>query len=73
VLFDDGQLGGFEATPLVEEDLMYICRADSNWAAGGVDHARRGPGQHADPARPAARRAPLIEQVAGGAGLALTN
>ena len=22
VLFDDGQLGGFEATPLVEEDLM---------------------------------------------------
>jgi LysR family nitrogen assimilation transcriptional regulator len=29
VLFDDGQLGGFEATPLVEEDLMYICRADS--------------------------------------------
>jgi LysR family nitrogen assimilation transcriptional regulator len=29
VLFDDGQLGGFEAVPLVEGDLRYLCRADS--------------------------------------------
>ena len=29
VLFDDGQLGGFVATPLVEEELRFICRADA--------------------------------------------
>jgi len=29
VLFDDGQLGGFAATPLVEEELRFICRADA--------------------------------------------
>jgi LysR family nitrogen assimilation transcriptional regulator len=34
VLFDDGQLGSFIATPLVEEELRYICRADAPAAAG---------------------------------------
>jgi LysR family nitrogen assimilation transcriptional regulator len=34
VLFDDGQLGGFVATPLVEEELRFICRADAPAAAG---------------------------------------
>lgn len=29
VLFDDGQLGGFTATPLAEEELRFICRADA--------------------------------------------
>ena len=29
VLFDDGQLGGFTATPLVEEELRFVCRADA--------------------------------------------
>jgi LysR family nitrogen assimilation transcriptional regulator len=29
VLFDDGQLGGFVTTPLVEEELRFICRADA--------------------------------------------
>jgi len=29
VLLDDGQLGGFATTPLVEEELRYICRADA--------------------------------------------
>ena len=29
VLFDDGQLGSFVATPLVEEALYFICRADA--------------------------------------------
>jgi len=29
VLLDDGQLGGFVATPLVEEALYFICRADA--------------------------------------------
>jgi LysR family nitrogen assimilation transcriptional regulator len=34
VLFDDGQLGSFIATPLVEEELRYVCRADAPAAAG---------------------------------------
>jgi len=29
VLLDDGQLAGFATTPLVEEELRYICRADA--------------------------------------------
>lgn len=32
VLFDDGQLGKFNTKPLVEEQMMYITRADSQWA-----------------------------------------
>ncbi|MDN4053713.1 LysR substrate-binding domain-containing protein [Massilia sp. YIM B02763] len=34
VLLDDGQLGGFATTPLVEEELRFICRADMPLAAG---------------------------------------
>jgi len=34
VLFDDGQLGGFAATPLVEEELRFVCRADAPEANG---------------------------------------
>jgi LysR family nitrogen assimilation transcriptional regulator len=34
VLFDDGQLGGFSATPLVEEELRFICRTDAPPALG---------------------------------------
>lgn len=34
VLFDDGQLGGFAATPLVEEELRFICRPDAPEADG---------------------------------------
>jgi LysR family nitrogen assimilation transcriptional regulator len=33
VLFDDGQLGSFTATPLVEEELRFICRADAPLAS----------------------------------------
>ncbi|HYD97576.1 MAG TPA: LysR substrate-binding domain-containing protein [Noviherbaspirillum sp.] len=32
VLFDDGQLGAFAVTPLVEEELMFITRAGSRFA-----------------------------------------
>jgi len=32
VLFDDGQLTQFEAQPLVEETMAFICRAGSEWA-----------------------------------------
>jgi LysR family nitrogen assimilation transcriptional regulator len=34
VLLDDGQLASFATTPLVEEELRFICRADAPWAAG---------------------------------------
>ncbi|MDE2427863.1 MAG: LysR family transcriptional regulator [Burkholderiales bacterium] len=32
ILFDDGQLGGFTTRPLVEEEMMYITRSDSQFA-----------------------------------------
>ena len=32
VLFDDGQLGAFATTPLVEEDMLFISRAGSRFA-----------------------------------------
>ncbi len=32
VLFDDGQLGAFAVTPMVEEDMMFITRAGSRFA-----------------------------------------
>jgi LysR family nitrogen assimilation transcriptional regulator len=32
ILFDDGQLGSFATQPLVEEQMMYITRADSQFA-----------------------------------------
>ncbi|HEX2529996.1 MAG TPA: LysR substrate-binding domain-containing protein [Burkholderiaceae bacterium] len=35
LLFDDGQLTAFATTPLVEEDMMYITRAGSQFAARG--------------------------------------
>jgi LysR family nitrogen assimilation transcriptional regulator len=35
LLFDDGQLGGFATTPLVEEELRFICRADAPLAGRG--------------------------------------
>lgn len=34
VLFDDGQLGQFATTPLVEEELRFICRTDRPYGAG---------------------------------------
>jgi LysR family nitrogen assimilation transcriptional regulator len=74
VLFDDGQLGGFEFTPLVEEDLMYICRASSNWVpqASPVTLGTALASPLILPAQQHGVR-PLIEQVAAGAGLALAN
>ncbi len=35
VQFDDGQLGQFACTPLVEETMMFICRRGSPHAPGG--------------------------------------
>lgn len=33
ILFDDGQLSGFNTKPMVEEEMMYITRADSQFAS----------------------------------------
>lgn len=74
VLFDDGQLGGFDSTPLVEEDLMYLCRAGSGWVppAPTITLAAALASTLILPARQHGVR-PLIEQTAAGAGLALSN
>ncbi len=32
VLFDDGQLAPFSCTPMVEEEMMFVCRADSQFS-----------------------------------------
>lgn len=74
VLFDDGQLGGFEAMPLVEEDLMYICRSASNWVPEEAS-VTLGAALSSPLILPAQQHGvrPLIEQVAANAGLALVN
>ncbi len=41
VLFDDGQLGTFAMTPLVEEDMMFVCRAGSRSVDAALPGARR--------------------------------
>jgi LysR family transcriptional regulator, nitrogen assimilation regulatory protein len=72
VLFDDGQLGPFHSTPLVEEALMFICRTGSALAPAGPEVAL------ADaldttlilPAQQQGVR-PRIESVARSAGLSL--
>ena len=35
VLFDDGQLSSFAATPMIEEEMMYITRAKSQYGVAG--------------------------------------
>jgi LysR family transcriptional regulator, nitrogen assimilation regulatory protein len=75
VLFDDGQLSPFVCTPLAEEELRYICRADAvpGTASGGGIALRDAlatrlilPGlQHGV--------RPRIETVARGAGLATSD
>jgi LysR family nitrogen assimilation transcriptional regulator len=72
VLFDDGQLGHFAGTPLVEEDLVFICRAGSAFAPPGASVSLHEalastlilPAHHQGVR-------PRIEQVARQAGLAL--
>jgi LysR family nitrogen assimilation transcriptional regulator len=74
VLFDDGQLARFATTPLVEEELRFICRADATYAKGEqsltLEHALQAtlilPGlQHGV--------RPRIESVARATGLQLAN
>ncbi|HAT29351.1 MAG TPA: LysR family transcriptional regulator [Janthinobacterium sp.] len=74
LLFDDGQLGPFAGTPLAEEELRFICRADAPYLRG------RGPisleqALAATLILPGLQHGvrPRIESAARGAGLALAN
>jgi LysR family nitrogen assimilation transcriptional regulator len=74
VLFDDGQLAPFTTDPLIEEELMFICRAGSAFGRAGPTVAL------ADalattlilPAQQQGVR-PRIEAIARGAGLSLAH
>jgi LysR family nitrogen assimilation transcriptional regulator len=74
VLFDDGQLGHFIATPLVDEDLAFICRADSVHAprSRAISFADALAAPLILPAQQQGVR-PRVEQVARSAGLALAS
>jgi LysR family transcriptional regulator, nitrogen assimilation regulatory protein len=75
VLFDDGQLGQFAGTALVEEDLMFICRAGSPFTPppdSAVSLAQALASTLILPAQQQGVR-PRIEQVARAAGLMLEN
>lgn len=77
VLFDDGQLGAFAATALVREELRFLCLAGSAHLPAPDDHQRLTLAQALGaplilPAQPQGVR-PLIDNIARGAGLALTN
>jgi LysR family nitrogen assimilation transcriptional regulator len=74
VLFDDGQLGAFATTPLVEEDMLFIARAGSQFLP------RRKALSLADAVRvplilPGVQHGvrPRIENLVRNAGLALDN
>ena len=73
VLFDDGQLGAFASTALVEETLMFISRTGSAFgpASAQVSLAEALATTLILPAQQQGVR-PLIESVARAAGLALS-
>ncbi len=74
VLLDDGQLGPFACTPLVEEELRYICRADSAFAQRG-DSIGLAQALAATLILPGLQHGvrPRIESVARAAGLSTAN
>jgi LysR family transcriptional regulator, nitrogen assimilation regulatory protein len=74
MLFDDGQLGAFATTPLVEEELMYIARTGSRHAPRGktITLAKALDAPLILPSATHGVR-PRIESVARDAGLALHN
>jgi LysR family nitrogen assimilation transcriptional regulator len=74
VLFDDGQLSAFAATPLVEEDMMYITRAESQFAPAGksIPLAKAIEAPLILPGLQHGVR-PRIENIARAAGLSIDN
>jgi LysR family nitrogen assimilation transcriptional regulator len=74
VLFDDGQLGHFSGTPLVQEDLAFVCRTGSAFApdSATITLADAVASTLILPAQLQGVR-PRIEQAARAAGLALSS
>ncbi|RZT05812.1 LysR family transcriptional regulator, nitrogen assimilation regulatory protein [Duganella sp. CF402] len=74
VLFDDGQLSQFATTPLAEEELHFICRADAAYAMGEQSLTLQ-QALAATLILPGLQHGvrPRIESVARDAGLSLTN
>lgn len=74
VLFDDGQLGAFATTPLVEEEMMFITRGDSRYAARGraITLARALKAPLILPGLQHGVR-PRIENIVRSAGLSIDN
>ncbi len=72
VLFDDGQLAPFTSTPLVDEEMMFICRAGSACDPGG-DQVSLRDALATTLILPAQQQGvrPRIESVASAAGLSL--
>jgi LysR family transcriptional regulator, nitrogen assimilation regulatory protein len=74
VLFDDGQLHAFANTPLVEEDLMFVTRADSQFAPKkkSITLARAAQSKLILPSLQHGVR-PRIENIVRSAGLSLDD
>lgn len=78
VLFDDGQLGPFAVTPMVEEEMMFVCRVDSQFTPPHAGKDRRVSLAHAIATTlilPGFQHGvrPRIESTARSAGLALAH
>ncbi|MDY7578852.1 LysR substrate-binding domain-containing protein [Herbaspirillum sp. RTI4] len=75
ILFDDGQLGAFSCTPMVEEEMMYITRADSQYGIGRAKSVTLAKALRAPLILPGLQHGvrPRIEDVVRGAGMALEN
>ncbi len=74
VLFDDGQLHPFAATPLVEEEMMFVTRSDSRFAVQG-DSVTLAEALASPLILPSLQHGvrPRIEAVVRSAGLSLDN
>jgi LysR family nitrogen assimilation transcriptional regulator len=72
VLFDDDQLAPFATTPLIEETLMYICRADAPEHGATITLAEAGRTQLILPGLQHGVR-PRIENVVRAAGCTLEH
>jgi LysR family nitrogen assimilation transcriptional regulator len=74
VLFDDGQLGPFCSTPLLEEEMMFITRKDSRYAPRGrsIPLAKALQARLILPALEHGQR-PRIERIVRDAGLATAD
>jgi LysR family nitrogen assimilation transcriptional regulator len=75
VLFDDGQLGPFAVTPMVEEEMMFVCRADSQFAPAKGQRVTLAHAVATTLILPGFQHGvrPRIEQTARSAGLALAR